>query len=79
MTETGGKARETLSKGKRRRAEETREKQEEESTQAKPRDGKMLGKMQTLSEAETSLPRLPGFGSLLKSITLQEVSPSEVH
>ena len=53
-TETGGKAQEALSQGKRRRAEETGEKQEEESTQAEPRDGKMLGKMQTLTDQQGS-------------------------
>ena len=54
MTETGGKAQETLSQGKRRRAEETREKQKEEGTQAEPRDGKGLGKMQTLPDQRGS-------------------------
>ena len=54
VTETGGKAQEALSQGKRRRAEETREKQKEEGTQAEPRDGKGLGKMQTLPDQRGS-------------------------
>ena len=41
-------------KGKRRRAEEAREKQGEEGTQAEPRNGKRLMKMQTLSDQRGS-------------------------
>ena len=71
-TETGGKAQEALSQGKRRRAEEAGEKQGEESTQAEPRDGKLLGKMQTLTDQRGSATRKLHYRGFLDS----EASPS---